>query len=69
MTGNPLDGSRQGFSMRNRDFRYIRERTGAEGLYDANADPRETRNLATNTAYSAVLREFRTELRRRVPGL
>ena len=59
----------QHFSLRDRDFRYIRERTGAEGLYDVKADPRETRNLIEDPAYANVLREFRTELQRRVPGL
>lgn len=59
----------QHFSLRDRDFRYIRERSGAEGLYDVNADPRETRNIVDDPAYAAVLQEFRTELQRRVPGL
>lgn len=49
------------------EARYFRPQ-GTEELFDLKADPNETRNLATDPKYSAVLKSMRTELAKKVDG-
>jgi arylsulfatase A-like enzyme len=49
-------------------YHYIRSGDGREELYDLEADPHETRNLARSGEVKERLRQFRGELPRRYAG-
>ncbi|MHC4249846.1 MAG: sulfatase [Planctomycetota bacterium] len=55
---------KQHYSMRSRDFRYIRYYPEGEELYDHRTDPHEWRNVAADPAYAEVKRELGEELDR-----
>lgn len=56
------DPAMQSYSLRSKDWRYIRYHTGDEELYSKGDDPHEWTNLATNPEYSATLASFRKQL-------
>jgi arylsulfatase A-like enzyme len=49
---------RNNHAVRSQDLRYIRYADGGEELYDHRADPMEWRNLADDSQYADVKREF-----------
>ena len=52
----------QHFSVRSRDFRYVRYNGGFEELYDHRNDPYEWTNLVGQDAYQATRKELRQKL-------
>jgi len=60
--------SQESYSLRSKDFRYIRYENGKEELYDTRSDPHEWNNLAGSKLHSAPLRRMRKELLARIPG-
>jgi len=62
--GNEYDGvpEMQHYSLRTRDFRYIRYNNGKEELYDHRQDPREWTNLEGNPEYESKRTHFRKQL-------
>ena len=66
---NNFDPSMQNYSLRSRDWRYIRYYTGDEELYHHAEDPNEWMNLASNPKYTSQLAAFRQNLNERVYGL
>lgn len=61
-TGAIAPQSDQHFTLRSRDWRYIRYADGDEELYDHRVDPNEWTNLATSPDHAAKLVEMRTML-------
>jgi iduronate 2-sulfatase len=61
------DPSRESYSLRSRDWRYIRYENGMEELYYTAADPYEWNNLADNPEQAKRLVDFRGRLRARLP--
>ncbi|MBN2452001.1 MAG: sulfatase [Lentisphaeria bacterium] len=55
----------QHYSLRSRDFRYIRYNNGKEELYDHRGDPHEWTNVAERGDYAAI----REQLRRRLDAM
>jgi arylsulfatase A-like enzyme len=64
--GDYNDPTRQHWSLRSADWRYIRYNDGLEELYDHRTDPHEWHNIADDPASAAVLARFRAMLERRV---
>lgn len=62
------DPSLESYSLRGHDWRYIRYENGKEELYFTKDDPHEWTNLADDSAHSARLEKFRSELKSRVPA-
>ncbi|TWT78875.1 Choline-sulfatase [Planctomycetes bacterium CA13] len=62
------DPSRESYSLRSRDWRYIRYENGKEELYFTKDDPHEWTNLAANDVHAETLLTFRSELMMRVPA-
>ena len=62
---DPLE---QSYSLRSKDWRYIRYGNGKEELYHNAEDPYEWTNLADNPQYAAKLESFRAELDARLPA-
>ena len=60
------DPLNQSYSLRSKDWRYIRYHTGKEELYDKTDDVFEWTNLAYNTEYKDVIIQFRKELDERL---
>ena len=60
--------SQESYSLRSRDYRYIRYENGSEELYDTKADPHEWNNVVASQLHSEPLRILRRELLTRVPG-
>ena len=58
------DPSRESYSLRSQDWRYIRYENGQEELYDTSADPHEWHNLAgrPDEAARTIIRELRAGL-------
>lgn len=56
------DPKQQSYSLRGREWRYIRYENGKEELYYVMNDPSEWNNLATNTEHSKQLSNFREQL-------
>jgi len=48
--------------LRTKDWKYVVYQSGYEQLFDENADPGETRNLAGNPEQASVMREMRDRL-------
>ena len=63
-TYNP---SEQSYTLRSKDWRYIRYSNGKEELYDHVNDPHEWTNLAGNPETAARLEIFRQQLAQRLP--
>ncbi len=62
------DPAEQSYSLRSKDWRYIRYSNGKEELYHNAEDPCEWTNLAGNPKYASTLDSFRTKLDARLPG-
>ncbi len=61
------DPSRESYSLRSKDWRYIRYENGKEELYHAKSDPHEWHNLADKREYAEKLTHFRNRLQDRLP--
>ena len=61
------DPSQESYSLRAKDWRYIRYENGKEELYFTKDDPHEWTNLADDSAHAETLVKFRSELASRVP--
>ncbi len=61
------DPSKESYSLRGKDWRYIRYENGKEELYETQDDPHEWTNLADDSAYAEILERFRNQLKSRVP--
>ena len=59
--------SKESYSLRSRDFRYIRYENGKEELYDTRVDPLEWKNVAASDEYSDTVSRFRQEIASRIP--
>ena len=62
------DPSQESYSLRAKDWRYIRYENGQEELYRTKEDPHEWTNLAGDSAHARTLTSFRKALRSRVPA-
>ena len=62
------DPSQQSYSLRSKDWRYIRYENGKEELYFAKDDPYEWVNLVDDPNQAEVLGEFRRKLHSRIPA-
>lgn len=61
------DPAKQSYSLRSKDWRYIRYSNGMEELYHNAEDPYEWTNLADNPEYASKLKSFRVKLAARLP--
>jgi iduronate 2-sulfatase len=61
------DPSRESYSLRSRDWRYIRYENGKEELYHTADDPHEWHNLADKPEHVERLANFRIRLLERLP--
>ncbi len=61
------DPAEQSYSLRSRDWRYIRYSNGKEELYHTAKDPREWRNLAVDPGHGKQLERLRDQLLARLP--
>lgn len=61
------DPAHQNYSLRSRDWRYIRYENKKEELYNTADDPHEWNNLALDEAYANQLAGFRKQLLERIP--
>jgi len=61
------DPAEQSYSLRSKDWRYIRYSNGKEELYHNAEDPYEWTNLASDPQYAAKLKSFRAKLATRLP--
>ena len=62
------DPSQESYSLREKDWRYIRYENGKEELYETTSDPYEWTNLATDPKHTKTLTDFREELLTRIPA-
>jgi arylsulfatase A-like enzyme len=62
------DPSKESYSLRAKDCRYIRYENGKEELYATNEDPHEWTNLAGQAEHLETLTSFRKQLASRVPS-
>ena len=62
------DPAEQSYSLRFKDWRYIRYSNGKEELYDTVRDPKEWNNLALNAKYTKQLKTFREKMTKRIPA-
>ncbi|MCH2182704.1 MAG: sulfatase [Mariniblastus sp.] len=60
------DPSRESYSLRSEDWRYIRYENGKEELYRTSEDPHEWMNLAERPDLQSRLQEFREQLTNRL---
>lgn len=58
---------KESYSLRSKDWRYIRYENGKEELYHAVKDPNEWDNLAGSPEHSERLQQFRQRLQERLP--
>ena len=61
------DPTRESYSLRSKDWRYIRYENGKEELYYTTSDPHEWHNLAGNAQHAERLDDFRKRLQARLP--
>ncbi len=64
---NYYDPAKQNYSLRSKDWRYIRYENGKEELYNCAKDPDEWTNLALDADYADRLETFRKQLLARIP--
>ena len=64
---NYYDPAFQSYSLRTKDWRYIRYENGKEELYHTASDPHEWHNLANLPEHAERLSHFRQRLRDRLP--
>ena len=62
------DPSQESYSLREKDWRYIRYENGKEELYETTSDPYEWTNLAADPKHTKTLTDFREELMSRIPA-
>ncbi|MEM8670863.1 MAG: sulfatase [Planctomycetota bacterium] len=62
------DPSQESYSLRAKDWRYIRYENGKEELYFAKEDPYEWKNLAMDPQHAKTLALYRQELKSRIPA-
>lgn len=62
------DPSRESYSLRSKEWRYIRYENGSEELYDTTSDPHEWHNLAGKPEQAERLSSFRRRLQDRLPS-
>ena len=62
------DPSQESYSLRRKDWRYIRYGNGKEELYYTKDDPHEWTNLAGDFRHAETLDAFRQELKSRIPA-
>jgi arylsulfatase A-like enzyme len=63
---NDPDPAKQSYSLRSKDWRYIRYHNGDEELYHNAADRYEWTNLSAKPEYASVVTAFRQEMDQRV---
>ena len=61
------DPSRESYSLRSKDWRYIQYENNKEELYDTTSDPHEWHNLVDKSEHAQRLAEFRSRLLQRLP--
>lgn len=61
------DPSKESYSLRAKDWRYVRYENGKEELYHTKEDPLEWRNLALRAEQGERLAHFRKRLKNRLP--
>ncbi|TWU30858.1 sulfatase [Novipirellula artificiosorum] len=61
------DPLQESYSLRDKDWRYIRYENGKEELYFTQDDPYEWTNLADDPAHTIVRNSFREQLAKRLP--
>ena len=61
------DPGKQSYSLRAKDWRYIRYANGKEELYQTESDPHEWTNLAGNPEHGTTLKRFRSQLLAIIP--
>jgi len=61
------DPAKQNYSLRDKDWRYIRYENGKEELYHVAHDPREWTNLALDPSHRKTLVAYRNQLLDRIP--
>lgn len=57
-----ISWGRGNYSIRNKDYRYIRYFNGGEELYDHNNDPNEWNNLSNETKYNSIKVNLKSNL-------
>jgi len=62
------DPSKENYTLRAKDWRYIRYANGKEELYFTRDDPHEWTNLAGDSVHAETLGAFRQELKSRIPA-
>ena len=61
------DPAKENYTLRAKDWRYIRYANGKEELYFTKDDPHEWTNLADDSVHAETLGAFRQELKSRIP--
>ena len=61
------DPAKENYTLRAKDWRYIRYANGKEELYFTKDDPHEWTNLADDSVHAETLDAFRQELKSRIP--
>jgi len=62
------DPSKENYTLRAKNWRYIRYENGKEELFFTKEDPHEWTNLAGDSAHTETLDAFRQELKSRIPA-
>jgi iduronate 2-sulfatase len=61
------DPAKQNYTLRDKEWRYIRYENGKEELYKVSEDPHEWTNLALDSKYEKTLGSYRSKLLERIP--
>ena len=65
---NHYDPAKQSYSLRAKDWRYIRYSNGKEELYHTVKDPHEWKNIAHDSTHRPQLESYRKELLAMIPS-